>query len=238
MYKRIFSIIVTVLIVGNLSACGLTDFDRKVIDAVKSTGDSSMEDNFVTLVQGNLEELYLGVYDEKYIELVNTTEAECVENYEDGIESEAEYFAYYYDIEYLTDELKSEIKDMYRKIYSYSNFNVGAASKLDDRTYAVKIEIYPINIFELVEEQFDEKIQEFYDKYEGVDVDAMTEEEYMLYDYAWAKCILDMCYSVMPEISYDDVQTLAVQIIKGDDDIWRIADNDMAAIDNLIIAYP
>lgn len=55
----------------------------------------------------------------------------------------------------------------------------------------------------------------------------------MLYDYAWAKCIIDMCYIAMPNIGHDEAQSLAVQITKGSDDIWRIADNDMAAIDNL-----
>lgn len=219
--KKMMALLLALAMVFSLAACG-----------------SSFEDKVTLLVQGNIDELYLGKFDKDYMELVGTNESECRQNYLDGLEKEAEYFAYYFQIEYLDDDLKAEIVDLYKEIYSYSNYTVGSASKLDDSTCAVKIEISPINIVQLVLDDYEIGMADFFDKYAEVDVEAMTEEEYQAYDREWADAILALFYDNLPDLGYEEAQSIAVQVAQGDDGIWMIADNDMSTIDLLMIYYP
>lgn len=219
-FKRIAAVFMVAAIAFSMAACG-----------------SSFTKDVATLVQGNIDELYLGQYNEDYIKLVNTTRAECEQDYLDGIKAEAEFFVYYYNIEYTTDELMAEIQEMYKEIYSHSSYIVNEPSKLDDNTYALKVQIKPINIIQLVDEYWDEGMAAFYDKYEDADLEAMTEEEYMQFDSDWAHAILEMFYDQMPNIGYMDEESIAIQVTKGSDDVWKIADSDMGKIDELMIYY-
>lgn len=221
--NRIISLLIIAVMIVSLSACG-----------------SSFEDKVTALVQGNLDSYYLGVNTEDYLKLINSTEAECRADYDDRLDMEAEYFAYYFDIEYLDDDLKSEIIDLYKIIFANSKYVVSPASKLDDKTYAVKLEIYPIDIIDLVteDEVWDAGIAAWNEKYIESDIDEMTEEEYMQFDHDWAETIIDIFYEQMPNLGYMDSKTIVLQIVKDTDGAWMISDDDMTSIDNLILYYP
>ena len=220
--KRLAALLLALVLVFSMTACG-----------------GSMEETVTQLVQGNLDELYLGKFDESYLELVSATEEECEQSYLEGLEIEAEYFAYYFNVEYLTDELKADIVELYKGIYSHSKFTVNPATKLDDDTYAVKVQISPINIFDLVlQAESEGAMDDFYNKYATVDINAMTDEEYKAYDTEWAYAIIDLCYEQLPNVGYMDEQSIAVQVTKDTDGLWCITDNDMSTIDELIIYYP
>lgn len=221
--RKIISIILLAVMLLSLCACG-----------------TSFEDKVTALVQGNIDSIYLGVNSEEYVKLVGSTEAELREGYEDGLDAEAEVFAYYFDIEYLDDDLKNEIIDMYKVIYSNSKYVVNPASKLDDNTYAVKLEIFPIDIIDLVTDDvvWEAGLEEWNEKYAEVDIDTMTEEEYMQYDRDWAEAIINMFYEQMPNLNYMDSKTIVIQVVKDTDGAWTISDDDMSTIDELIIYYP
>lgn len=219
--KKTVSLLLALAMVFSLAACG-----------------SSFEDQLTKLVQGNIDELYLGKFDKEYMEMVGADEAECEKDYLDGLAFEAEYFAYYFQIEYLDDELKAEIVDLYKEIYSHSQYTVGSASKLDNTTCAVKVQISPINIIELMLDDYELGTADFFEKYADVDIDAMTEEEYQAYDREWAEAILALAYDNLPDLGYKEEQSIAIQVVQGDDGIWMIADSDCSAIDQLMIYYP
>ena len=107
-----------------------------------------MTDSVGALVQGNLDELYLGQYNEDFLQLVDITEAEAEQNYLDGLDVEAQFFAQYFLIENLTDDIKAEIVDLYKEIYSHSRYEVGEATEVDEDTYGVPVTIYPIDIMQ------------------------------------------------------------------------------------------
>ena len=102
---------------------------------------TAMTDASTVLVQGNLDEIYLGKYDPAFLELVNTTEEQAEANYIQGLETEADYFAYYFSIDYMDDTLQDEIVELYKEIYSHSRYEVGEATKVDDSTYGVPVTI-------------------------------------------------------------------------------------------------
>ena len=71
-------------------------------------------------VQGLMDRTYLGQYNQDYMDLVGVTEEEMEQNYEDGIQVEAEFFCYYFEIEDASEELMEEIRAFYRELYSHA----------------------------------------------------------------------------------------------------------------------
>lgn len=190
------------------------------------------------LVQGNLDEIYLGKFDPEYLKLVDITEEEARQTYEEGLEVEAEMFAYYFDIYNMTDELKEEIIELYQEIYAQSKYTVGEASKLDESTFAVKVQVSPLDIFELVVDASEEALQPFFDKYENVDIASMSDEEYDAYDKEWADAVLDLCWEKLPEMGYGDERSLVIQVTVDEDDYWVMSGDDFNNLDEIIITYP
>ena len=220
--KRIIALVLMLVLAFSLTACGggVTANDAKM------------------LVQGNLDELYLGKFDADYLKLVDSTEEESQQSYLDGLEVEAEVFAYYFDIENLTDELKAEIVDLYKEIYAQSKYTVGDASKLDESTYAVKVTVSPLDIFVLVDDVFDDAMQPFYDKYAAVDTSAMSDAEYDAYDKEWAETVIALCQSKLPEMGYLEDRSLVIQVTLDEDDYWTMSGDDFYNLDEIIIESP
>ncbi|MBE6940293.1 MAG: hypothetical protein E7457_05695 [Ruminococcaceae bacterium] len=200
-------------------------------------GDRLLEQQAIALVQGNVDELYLGKFSEEYMESVGSTEEECLANYKDGLAIEAEYFAGYFGIEYLTDEIEKAIISLYHDIYSHSSYTVGSASKLDDNTVVVKMEVQPIDLFVQVLETFQEDMADFYAQYPSEMVDAMDEAAYQAYDAHWAQEVIALCRKALPNLGHEQTVTLTVQVVLTDD-YWQISDASMADINEAIITYP
>lgn len=219
--KKALALLLVLAAILSLAACG-----------------GAFEKSITTLVQGNIDVLYLGKFDEAYLKLTNSTEEECRQDYLDGLEVEAEYFAYYFGIDIMDEELTDEVVELYKEIYSHSQYSVGEASKLDDSTYAIKITVAPIDIVEQVADDFDNGTADFFTKYAEADPNAMTDEEYAQYDRDWADAIITMFYEHMPTLGHKEEQSIVIQVVKEADNRWAISDDDMLNIDNLILYYP
>ena len=209
-----------------LAACGESGSSGKV-----------NEEKATALVQGNLDEIYLGKFDPDYLELVDITENEAEETYLEGLEVEAETFMYYFNIEYPTDELKEEIIELYKKIYATSKYTVNPATKLDDNTFAVKVEVEPIDIVQLVNGEWDKTTEKFYEKYPSEVQRAMSRSEYQAMDKEWAALILKAFQDKLPEIGNMTPQSIVVSLEKDEDGYYSLNEKDFAALDALIIDY-
>ena len=195
-----------------------------------------MTDSVKTLVQGNMDELYLGKYDEAYLELVDSTAEESEQNYLGGLEYEAEYFAQYVNVENLTDEIKAEIVELYKEIYSHSKYEVGEASKVDETTYGVKVTIYPLDVMQKVLEESDAAIEELNAQF--TEEQLATEEGYAEYDAAWARMFIGLCREKLSDAGYLEPEEIVVQVVQDPaDGLWTISENDFQRVDSYIIAY-
>ncbi|MBO4853832.1 MAG: hypothetical protein J5482_01635 [Oscillospiraceae bacterium] len=227
-YKRMLAVILAAVLALGLIACGATDSQK----------EPSMEELAALLVQGNLDEIYLGKVSQEYLDLIGSTEEDARETYEEGLSYEAEYFADYFDIDVLSDPLKEQIMDLYREIYSHVRYTVGNASKLDENTYVVKVDVEPINVMELAMDAEDTATADFFAKYADVDVESMTDEEYEAYDAEWAQAVIATVQAQVPVLAYKPGVSLAVQVVRGDDGAWQISDSDMGDLDEQMIYYP
>ena len=218
--------------------CGALLLTICLLAALAACGTQAYGDIVENLVQGNLDELYLGKYDEGYLKLVDITEAEAEEAYITGLETEASVFAYYFDIEYMTEEIESKIVDLYKEIYSHSKYTVGEATELDDNTFAVKVTVEPIDIFQLVTDSYDEFSAEFWAKYADTDFNTISEEDYQAFDADWANMIIELCYEKMPELGYMEEKSIVIQVERDSDDVWSISQDDFYNFDEAVIYYP
>lgn len=195
-----------------------------------------MSESVTALVQGNLDELYLGQYNEDFLALTETSEAEAEQNYLDGIDVEAGYFLDYFAVEYPTDELRAELAGLYREIYSHSKYEVGEATKIDGETYGVPVTIYPIDVMQQVSDAADAAIAELNARWP--DEALSSEEAYMQYDAEWAAMFVSLCRDALANPGYMDPQEIIVQVSKGSDGRWMISDDDFQRIDLAVIYYP
>lgn len=189
------------------------------------------------LLQGNLDLIYLNQYTDAYLESVDLTAEEADQQYADGIEAELEYFADYFDIDLTlcSDELKEQIREFYRNVYSHSKYEVGSAAN-NSGTYVVSLTIYPIDIIQqFMEKDADGFMTVWEARYNNGEFDAMTDQEF---EAAWVSGILGALNARLPDIGYQAAESIAVQIAKDETDgLYVITDNDFGRIDSLIIAY-
>lgn len=188
------------------------------------------------LVKSNLDLIYLDQYSDDYLKKVGLDKEQAEQQYEGGLEMEAEYFVDLFSIELDTcgDEVCQQIIDLYRQIYTHSKYEVGTESRSGD-TYLVQLTVYPIDIFQKVADEdtdsFWENMQTRADAGEFAD---MTDEEY---EVAWAQAVIDMVAARIDSIDYLDPQTISVQVVKDDDGVYSIDTSDFNRIDSLMIAY-
>ena len=218
--KRLIAVLIVVVLALTFGACS----------------GSSSEDKVTLLVQGNIDSLYLDKTTDAYLKLIDSSAEECHRDYVDGIDAEVDYFAYYCDIENFTDEMRSEVADIYRQVYSHSLFTVDKATKMDDTTYAAKVHIQPIDVMQRMSDNWDEAIAPVQQEFGGMDMN--DDEVYAAYDEAWARTAIDLFREQAQQLGHMDEQTIIVRVEKNSDDAWMILDEDLQAIDNLIIYYP
>lgn len=214
--KKWFTIAVcAALAAALLAGCGLASFDPKAH------------------LQGNLDAQYLNKYSDEYLNSVVNTKEELEKAYDDGLDVEVDYFIEYFGIEIdkCADTVKTEIKDIYKEIYSHAKYEVGDASKSGD-TYLVSLTVYPIDI---VQKVVNDDWDAFAEAWQADDtLYDMTEEEF---ETAWAEGVIGLFKARLDSIDYLEPETISVQIVKNEEGIYTISSNDFQRIDSLIIQY-
>lgn len=211
---------------------------------------NNYEEMVLKLVDGNIASVYLGETDQEYLKLVGETKAENEKIYLEGMRVEAEYFAIYWGIidtsygesyDDLSSDLKSSIVELYKEIYSHTKYEVKSAAKQDDESYSVKVLVEPINIMELASDVYEsgeyEPLNAFWTKYANIDVNAMTDEEYMNYTNEYGEVIVQLVKDQFPNLGYLEQRSQSIQV-ELVDDAWQINEDDFNIFDSYVISYP
>lgn len=236
MSKKILSALLALVMVLALTACGS-------IDVGGGTDDITL------LVRGNLDAVYPGTFDPDYLELVGTDEATAESDYISGLESEAEYFCYYFgiidstfgeDFSDIPEDLQDELVDMYRNIYSKSSYECKEAVEQSDGSYTVQVLINPIDIIQtaynmIVNDEYPEWI-EFNKKYESADLSDPAVNEAYIKDKT--RIAIDLINSLLPNLGYLDQKSISVQIQQDSEGYYSINNDDWSTIDLYMITYP
>jgi len=133
-------------------------------------------------------------------------------------------------------------KELYKQIYAKSDYTIASSTKQDDGTFAVKVVIKPLDIFDLLNENMDAGFAEFDAKFDAVDTKSMTDEEFNTwYTETFAPeyydTLLDVLEAQIPNIGYKDEKSVVIQVQQDESGALFITDEDWANLDNLIIDY-
>lgn len=205
---------------GGTVGGGVTEFDAEVF------------------VDGFIKQNYLGEYDPDYLELVGVTAEEAQDAYNDGIDNEVNFFLYYlYNIEYPSEEYITQLRQLYKEIYSHTKYTIVSVDALSDGSFAVKVDVEPIDIVQQVDSDWDKNMEEFFEQYPAEVVNAMDDEEYRDYDKAWADKMLELYNNKLPEIGNMTARSVVVQIQRGQNGAYTVEAESFRELDDLIIDY-
>ncbi len=188
------------------------------------------------LVKNNLDLIYLDQYSDEYLKKVNLDKAQAEQQYQEGLNVEADVFANLFNIELdsCDDAVKEKILALYRQIYSHSKYEVGTESRNGD-TYLVQLTVYPIDIFaKVIEEDVEEFGNTMQSREAAGEFADLTDAEF---EAVWAQAVIDMVSGHLNSIGYLDAQTISVQVVQDDDGAYSIDSSDFQRIDSLMIAY-
>lgn len=188
------------------------------------------------LVKNNLDLIYLDQYSDEYLKKVNLDKAQAEQQYQEGLNVEADVFANLFNIELdsCDDAVKEQILALYRQIYSHSKYEVGTESRNGD-TYLVQLTVYPIDIFaKVIEEDVEEFGNTMQSREAAGEFADLTDAEF---EAVWAQAVIDMVSGHLNSIGYLDAQTISVQVVQDDDGAYSIDSSDFQRIDSLMIAY-
>ena len=218
-WKRVAALAAGTALALSLSACGATKFDA------------------AGYVEGLLRVTYLCENDATYMELVDIDEAEVQDTYNNNIEVETENFLYVFDIEYPTDEMREQVQEICKEIYSHAKFEVVSAAEQSDGSFSVKVNIEPIDTMQLAMDKWDETMAGFYEKYADADFAAMSDEEYEAADLEYGRTVIDLFQSVVGETGNQPVKAVTISVEKDSDGYYGISDDDFYRLDRAIFDY-
>ncbi len=188
-------------------------------------------------VDGLIKENYLGQAEEAYLELVNIHEEDVTALYEEALSIDVDYFFYMYDIDYPTEEMHQEVEDLYREIYKFTKYEIVSAAQQEDGSFSVKLNVYPIDIAQTVNEAMNDATEKFYEKYPQETLNTMRDEEYEKVDGEWAQIILDLYKEALKEIGNMTEKSISVQVEQNSDGVYTMNSEDFGRLDELIIDY-
>lgn len=189
-------------------------------------------------VQSGLDCLYKAQYD-AYCAITDSTEEEAAQAYEEGMETESQTFELYFELT-LSDTDRQKVIDAYKKVYQQADYTVEkAAVKKEEAStqYLVEVRVRPLLIFDDILTEYNAFVDEMNGRYSQEDVDAMGEEEYAAYLSQYVQKIASLMESHADTVTYGEEQSVTIHVQPDSDGIYEIPEEDLQAVDALIIQY-
>ncbi len=235
--KRISILSLFLLLVLSLAGCG--------------GGKGLSADDASKCVQVELDTTYRGEFS-GFVEFYeNVTTSDAKKQYDANVEGEASFFLDVMGVPSLDSSNESvpasemqlhRAKELYKLIYAKSDYSIVSSSKQDDGTFAVKVTIKPLDIFDLLDENYDAGFEAFWEKFDAVDTESMTDEEYITwYNETFAPeyydTLLDVLEAQIPNIGTKEEKSIVIQVQQDEDGALFISTEDLQNLDSLIIDY-
>ena len=235
--KRILSLSLAVLMTLGLTGC--------------RGGDKISTDDAKKCVQVEMDTTYRGDFSGFVDFYSNVTTSDAKEQYDSKIESEAAYFMNLYGVPSPEDRNTAltpsdlqlyRARELYKQIYSRADYTIVSSSKQDDGTFAVKVNVKPIDVIKLVDDNFDAAFEAFWTKFDAVDTESMSDDEFTSwYTNTFAgeyyDTLLDLLEEQIPNIGYSDEKNIVIQVQQSEDGSLFISNEDFSNLDWLIIDY-
>lgn len=234
--NRIFALILAGVMLLGLTACG---------------GKGMTTEDASKCVQVELDTTYKGKFDGFVDFYSNVTTQDARDQYDANIEGEAynvlvglgpESFDGSGNSVEPSDMQLHRAKELYKEIYAKADYTIASSTKQDDGTFAVKVTIKPLDVLHLVKDNFEAGFDAFFTKFEAVDTESMSDEEFgTWYESTFASeyydTLLDLIEDQIDSMGYLDEKSIVIQVQQSEDGSLFFSDEDWANLDNLIIDY-
>lgn len=184
-------------------------------------------DTYKNYVQGVLDTNFKGVYDD-YMKLTNAAETEAAEIYESNITAIMNDFLSSGLITDPTEEESERLRQFAIALLNKADYKVKDVEKKDG-TYYVNVEIRPYIFYEILQDKLLTKYSELSEKYQDVDIDAMSNEEYASYVAEYNEATFALMDEVLNLNEYGEPVTVACKIIVSED-YYEISSSDYETI--------
>lgn len=185
-------------------------------------------------LQASLDAIYKGKTSE-YAEMVGISEYQAEQNYQQNYQSEVETFAKLYQIDPVSDAVKTRICDLYQQLYSQVSYTVGD-DITKDGAYMVQLTVNPIELFVDVQPAVESYVKDFNNNAASGVYNEITAEEYM---DIYANGLLDVFFANLPSVRYGDEIKLTIQIDHDSkNNTYSISTQSLSDIAEAVIAYP
>lgn len=204
-------------------------------------------------VQVELDATYKGEFSGFVDFYSNVTTDDAKSQYDANVEGEVGNFLSMYGmptvedsntLQEFSDMQMHRAKQLYQQIYAKSDYTITSSSKQDDGTFAVKVNIKPMNIIKLVDDNYDEGFAEFDAKFDAIkeEVQAMSDEEFATwytdtYVREYYDTLLDVLEEQIPNIDYLEEKSIVIQVQQSEDGALMITNEDFGNLDWLMIDY-
>lgn len=233
--KRVLCVLLAAALLLCLAACGK---EKKEAQGAAAPAGSSGQLDVSDLVKARLDGIYTGQTAAEAAALLSGGQEALQAAQADNLNVNVEYFARTFGIENLTEELRVTLTDLYKEIFSRAKYTVGTPEQMDENTWAVPVEVQPIDLVEQMKAAQDEWMAPYYAKYGTADYSAMSEEQLAAADAEWASLIVSLAQDKLSGLGYKDPETLGVQVVKAEDGTWTISEDDLYTIDEYIVYFP
>lgn len=209
--------IISVFLIGGLLFCGCNMFFSP--------------QNYL---QTSLDEIYKGDTT-AYAEMIGISEEEAEQDYQQGYQSEVDTFSVLYQVDPVSDAVRSRINDLYQQLYSMTSYTVGD-DKTQDGVYTVQLTVSPIELFVDAQPSVEEYVANFNNNATNGMYNNISSEEYM---DIYANGLLDIFFSALSNVRYGDPVELTVNINHdSDNNRYSISPKSISEIAETVIAYP
>lgn len=206
-------------------------------------------------VQVELDTTYKGKFDGFVDFYSNVTTSDAKEQYDYNIEGEALNFLYSLGPVSLEDQNSSaepsemqlhRAKELYKQIYAKADYSIVSSSKQDDGTFAVKVNIKPVDVLTPLVDGYDDGFADFDAKFSTDEindyVDSLSDDEFAdwyikVYVAEFYDALLDLLESSIPNMTYKDEKSIVIQVQQDEDGALLISDQDWYNLDALILDY-
>ena len=217
------------------------------------SGGGLTTDDASKCVQVELDATYKGSFAGFVDFYSNVTTEDAKKQYDANVEGESRNFINMYGLPSYEDtntvleasEMQmNRAKELYKDIYAKADYSITSTNKQDDGTFAVKVNIKPMDIIKLVDDNFEEGFAEFDAKFSAIadQVNTMEEDEFLTwYTETYAReyydTLLDVLEEQVPNIGYLDEKSIVIQVQQSEEGALFISDEDFRNLDWLIIDY-
>ncbi|MDO4544912.1 MAG: hypothetical protein Q4C25_02030 [Bacillota bacterium] len=183
----------------------------------------------VAIVKSNLDAAYKGEFNEDMAEyFTDLTSQEDVDAYHEELVQEyiANYLTYFdVDEAARTDEFMADVRMIVEEMMAHAKYTLSDGGKTDTN-YNVIVTIEPVNLYYLVQEDWDTMDDAFDARNDNYEFSGYSDEQFQA---AYDQAILDFVKSKLPEMGHMEAEEYTVRVALETDeeaDVW-CNDNDI-----------